>query len=82
MSVAKVAISIEPRLLKRLDSLVEQRVFQSRSQAIQNAIAEKSQREVGRPLVENLEQEETEETENFFPPLPLFAPVQFFLLVG
>jgi metal-responsive CopG/Arc/MetJ family transcriptional regulator len=44
MSVAKVAISIEPRLLKRLDSLVEQRVFQSRSQAIQHAIAEKIDR--------------------------------------
>jgi metal-responsive CopG/Arc/MetJ family transcriptional regulator len=44
MSVAKVAISIEPRLLRRLDRLVEHRIFQSRSQAIQNAIAEKLER--------------------------------------
>jgi Arc/MetJ-type ribon-helix-helix transcriptional regulator len=44
MSVAKVAISIDPRLLRWLDSLVEQEVFRSRSEAIQKAVAEKLER--------------------------------------
>ncbi len=44
MSVAKVAISIDPRLLRRLDSLVEREVFRSRSEAIQKAVAEKLER--------------------------------------
>lgn len=41
MSVAKVAVSIDDRLLRRLDSLVEREVFRSRSEAIQKAVAEK-----------------------------------------
>jgi metal-responsive CopG/Arc/MetJ family transcriptional regulator len=41
MSAAKVAISIDDRLLRRLDSLVEREVFRSRSEAIQKAVAEK-----------------------------------------
>jgi metal-responsive CopG/Arc/MetJ family transcriptional regulator len=41
MNAAKVAISIDPRILRRLDSLVKARVFQSRSEAIQNAVKEK-----------------------------------------
>lgn len=41
MSVAKVTISIESRLLKRIDSLVKNRVFPNRSQAIQSAVEEK-----------------------------------------
>jgi len=44
MSVAKVAISIDPRLLRRLDRLVEREVFRSRSEAIQKAVAEKLER--------------------------------------
>jgi metal-responsive CopG/Arc/MetJ family transcriptional regulator len=44
MSVAKVAISIDPRLLRRLDSLVEREVFRSRSEGIQKAVAEKLER--------------------------------------
>ena len=44
MSVAKVAISIDPRLLRRLDSLVEGEVFRSRSEAIQKVVAEKLER--------------------------------------
>jgi len=44
MSVAKVAISIDPRLLRRLDSLVKREVFRSRSEAIQKAITEKLER--------------------------------------
>ncbi len=41
MSDAKITISIEENLLKRIDSLVQARVFPSRSQAIQSAVAEK-----------------------------------------
>lgn len=41
MSVAKVTISIESGLLKKVDYLVKERVFPSRSQAIQAAIHEK-----------------------------------------
>lgn len=41
MSVAKITISIEENLLKRVDGLVNARVFPSRSQAIQSAVAEK-----------------------------------------
>ena len=39
-----MAISIDPRLLGRLDSLVEREVFRSRSEAIQKAVAEKLER--------------------------------------
>jgi len=41
MSVAKVTISIESGLLKKVDYLVRERVFSNRSQAIQSAVAEK-----------------------------------------
>jgi metal-responsive CopG/Arc/MetJ family transcriptional regulator len=41
MSVAKVTISIENDLLKRVDRLVKDRVFSSRSQAVQTAVEEK-----------------------------------------
>ena len=41
MGVAKVTISIESQLLKKIDSLVNERVFPSRSQAIQKAVEEK-----------------------------------------
>lgn len=44
MSVAKVTISIESQLLKRLDNLVKDRVFPNRSQAIQSAVEEKVSR--------------------------------------
>ena len=44
MSVAKVTISIESVLLKKLDFLVKERVFSNRSQAIQSAVAEKVSR--------------------------------------
>ena len=40
MSVAKVTISIESGLLKRVDHLVKARIFSNRSQAIQAAVAE------------------------------------------
>ncbi len=41
MSAAKVAVSMDERLLRRLDDLVERAVFRSRSEAIQKAVAEK-----------------------------------------
>ena len=41
MSVAKVTISIESSLLRRVDHLVKAGVFANRSQAIQAAVQEK-----------------------------------------
>lgn len=41
MSVAKIAISIDQCLLKRVDGLVKSRIFPSRSDVIQQAIEEK-----------------------------------------
>ena len=41
MSVAKVAVSLDDGLLRRLDALVARKVFRSRSEAIQKAVAEK-----------------------------------------
>lgn len=41
MGVAKVTISIESSLLRRVDHLVKARVFSNRSQAIQAAVQEK-----------------------------------------
>ena len=44
MSVAKVAISLDAQILRRLDSLVTRRFFRSRSEAIQTAVREKLSR--------------------------------------
>ena len=41
MSVAKITVSIDEQVLKRLDGLVQSRVFPSRSQAVQSAVQEK-----------------------------------------
>jgi metal-responsive CopG/Arc/MetJ family transcriptional regulator len=41
MSTAKITISIDEALLKRVDRLVKSRRFPSRSQAIQEAVNEK-----------------------------------------
>jgi len=41
MSAAKVTISIDETLLRRVDQLVQSRVFLNRSQAIQTAVEEK-----------------------------------------
>jgi len=41
MSTAKVAITIDENLLKRLDRLVKNRLFENRSRAIQEAVSEK-----------------------------------------
>ena len=44
MSVAKVTISIDEVLLRRIDRLVKSRVFPNRSQVIQEALEEKVSR--------------------------------------
>lgn len=44
MGTSKVAISINEKLLKKLDRLVETKVFVSRSQAIQAAVQDKIER--------------------------------------
>jgi metal-responsive CopG/Arc/MetJ family transcriptional regulator len=44
MSRSKVAITIDERILARLDRLVKRAVFRSRSQAIQIAVQEKLER--------------------------------------
>jgi metal-responsive CopG/Arc/MetJ family transcriptional regulator len=44
MNVAKVTISIESDLLRKVDYLVKERVFSNRSQAIQAAVQEKVER--------------------------------------
>ncbi len=41
MNAAKVAISMDQRILLRLDSLVKARVFRTRSEGIQKAVEEK-----------------------------------------
>ena len=40
MSAAKVAISMDQRILRHVDNLVKNRVFRSRSEAIQKAVEE------------------------------------------
>ena len=44
MSSSKIAISIDPDVLKQVDALVQQREFSSRSRAIQEAVKEKLER--------------------------------------
>ena len=44
MNSAKIAISIEPSLLKRVDSLVTRKLFRSRSELFQVAVSEQIER--------------------------------------
>ena len=44
MAAKKFAVSMEPDLLSRLDRLVKNRAFRSRSQAVQVAVREKVER--------------------------------------
>jgi len=44
MSKEKIAITLDERSIGELDRLVEENVFRSRSQAIQEAVSEKLQR--------------------------------------
>ena len=41
MSVAKIAITIDEKLVRKIDLLVEQKAFPNRSKAIQEAVEEK-----------------------------------------
>jgi metal-responsive CopG/Arc/MetJ family transcriptional regulator len=41
MRAAKVAITLDENLLKRLDQLVKNQMFENRSRAIQEAVSEK-----------------------------------------
>ena len=41
MSTAKIAITIDDKLIQKLDNLVEKQLYPSRSRAIQEAVAEK-----------------------------------------
>ena len=41
MAASKIAITMDDKLLKRLDSLVKTRAFPNRSRAIQEAVKEK-----------------------------------------
>jgi Arc/MetJ-type ribon-helix-helix transcriptional regulator len=40
MNAAKITVTIDPRLLSRLDQLIEQRRFPNRSRALQEALRE------------------------------------------
>lgn len=44
MPVAKIAITIDEQLLKKIDLLVKDNVFPNRSKAIQDAVQEKIER--------------------------------------
>lgn len=44
MAASKIAITMEEKLVKRLDDLVKSRVFPNRSRAIQEAVEEKLKR--------------------------------------
>lgn len=52
MGTAKVAITIDENLLRRLDYLVKMRVFKNRSRAIQEAVREKLERLEGTRLAQ------------------------------
>ena len=62
MSVAKVTVSIESALLRRVDNLVKERVFPNRSQAIQAAVQDKLSRiDSGRLARESAKLDKVEE---------------------
>jgi metal-responsive CopG/Arc/MetJ family transcriptional regulator len=44
MATVKVVISIEDELLRRVDALIDKKIFPSRSKAIQEAMQEKLER--------------------------------------
>ena len=50
MASVKVAITLEEKTLRQVDSLVERRVFQNRRRAIQTALHEKIERLEGSRL--------------------------------
>ena len=44
MSAAKIAITMDGNLVRKIDTLVQRRVFANRSRAIQEAVREKMER--------------------------------------
>lgn len=54
MTVHKIAITIDERLLKQIDRLVSERRFPNRSRAIQEAVREKIERVEGNRLEREL----------------------------
>ena len=44
MAMTKIAVSIDPDLLERLDRLVAEQVFPNRSRAVQEAVRDKLER--------------------------------------
>ncbi len=44
MAASKIAITIDDKLLKKLDMMVKSKVYPNRSKAIQEAVADKLQR--------------------------------------
>ena len=52
MAVSKIAITIDDKLLKQLDSMVKSKIFPNRSKAIQEAVADELQRLEKRRLAE------------------------------
>lgn len=58
----KIAISIDKRVLNRIDRLVENKIFANRSRAIQTAIEEKiSKLDKSRLAIESAKLDKTEE---------------------
>lgn len=54
MTVHKIAITIDERLLKQIDRLVSERRFPNRSRAIQEAVREKIEHVEGNRLAREL----------------------------
>lgn len=52
MGTSKIAVSLDSRVLRRLDDLVHVKVFVNRSRAIQEAVEEKLQRLEGSRLAQ------------------------------
>jgi len=61
MAASKIAITMEEKLVKRLDDLVKSRVFPNRSKAIQEAVEEKLKRMEKTKLEPKFEQTLAEE---------------------
>ena len=61
MPKSKVAVSIDTQVLGELDALVAQRLFPSRSQAIEAALAEKLERLAGTRLAREVDKLDPDE---------------------
>ena len=65
MPKSKVAVSIDTQVLGELDALVAQRLFPSRSQAIEAALAEKLERLAGTRLAREVDKLDPDEERAF-----------------